>query len=92
MILERFDAIIWIGDKTLQNIYSAFNIFLRENMAMGTLRQWDMAEPDMKACRCDNQYLNGECSKFAVTSSDDVRMNDARTPHRSPYFCNRKSP
>jgi hypothetical protein len=89
MILERFDAIIFVGDRTLQNIYSAFNILLRENMALGALKQWDMAESDMKACRCDNQYINQECFKFVVTSSEMVQKYDGRTPHKSPYFCER---
>ena len=89
MILERFDAVVFIGDNMLQNIYAAFNMLLRENMAMGSLKQWEMSEGERDNCRCDNQVIRGECSKYAVRDSEDVRKNDPGKGHTSPYHCNR---
>lgn len=89
MILERFDAVVFIGDNMLQSIYAAFNMLLRENMAMGSLKQWDMSEGERDNCRCDNQVTRAECSKYAVQDSEDVRKNDPGKGHTSPYHCDR---
>ncbi|KAI9869407.1 MAG: hypothetical protein M1813_000196 [Trichoglossum hirsutum] len=62
MILERFDAIIFLGDNMVRSIYSAFNILLRENAALGALKQWEMSDAERSACRCDNQFAKGECA------------------------------
>ena len=90
MILERFDAIIFIGDDMLHRVYAAFNMLLRENFAMGSLRQWDMTESERDVCRCDNQFTNTGCSKFVITSSQQVIDNDAGSGHKSPYICDRE--
>ena len=92
MILDRFDAIVFIGDNMLQNIYAAFNILLRENMAIGSLKQWEMSEDERVNCRCDNQITRPECSKYAVMDSEEVRKNDPGSGHTSPYHCNRMYP
>ncbi len=89
MILERFDAIIFIGDDMIKNIYAAFNMLLRENIALGGLKQWDMKESERETCRCDNQITRPECDKYTVTNSEDVRKNDIGSGHPNPYFCNR---
>lgn len=89
MILERFDAIVFIGDNMLQHIYAAFNMLLRENMAMGSLKQWEMSEDQRVNCRCDNQITRPECSKYVVIDSEEVRKNDPGSGHPSPYRCNR---
>ncbi|MCJ1315605.1 hypothetical protein MMC15_000925, partial [Xylographa vitiligo] len=44
MILDRFDAVVFIGDSMLQNVYSAFNMLLRENVALGGLKQWNLKD------------------------------------------------
>ena len=90
IILDRFGAIIFVGDGVLQNIYAAFNMLLRENIAMGGLKQWVMTEPDRAACKCDSQIIRWECSKFIVQDSQDVRGNDDGSGHRSPDYCDRK--
>lgn len=90
MILERFDAIVFVGDETLQHVYAAFNMLLRENMAMGSLKQWEMKASERVACRCDNQIIKAECSKYAVTDNQAVRDNDGGSGNRSPYYCDRK--
>lgn len=90
MILERFDAVVFIGDDTLKTVYSAFNMLLRENIAMGGLKQWELTEKDRAICRCDNQLVKPECSSYAITESQAVADNDDKSGHRSPYYCDRK--
>ena len=92
MILDRFDAVIFIGDDLVRNIYAAFNALLRENVALGGLRQWDMDQTERNACRCENQFIRSECTKFTVMANQDVRENDAKGGHPSPYLCDRKAP
>ncbi|KAL8928957.1 MAG: hypothetical protein Q9172_000709 [Xanthocarpia lactea] len=89
MILDRFDSIVFLGDNTLRHIYSAFNMLLRENIALGALRQWEMKESEREACRCDNQLTRPECLSYSVLDSQSVRSNDAASGHRSPYLCDR---
>lgn len=90
MILERFDGIVFIGDDMLQSVYAAFNMLLRENIAIGSLKQWEMKEEERAACRCDNQMIKAECSKFAVMDNQQVRENDEGSGHKSPYYCDRE--
>ncbi|KAI9792464.1 MAG: hypothetical protein M1816_002348 [Peltula sp. TS41687] len=89
MILERFDGIFFIGDSLVQHIYTAFNILLRENIALGGLRQWDMSSVQLSQCRCENQFVKDECVSFAVAHNDEVSLHDAQGGHPSPYLCNR---
>ncbi|KAL9098941.1 MAG: hypothetical protein Q9163_005486 [Psora crenata] len=89
MILERFDAIVFIGDDMLKAIYSAFNMLLRENIAMGGLKQWEMAESEREGCRCDNQMAKPDCARYMIKTSEEVRESDGGNGHRSPYYCDR---
>lgn len=91
MILERFDAIVFVGDDSLKHVYAAFNMLLRENIAMGGLKQWDLTENERLSCRCDNQFMRAECSKHFVTDSLAVSDNDENSGHKSPYYCSRNS-
>lgn len=90
MVLERFDAIVFIGDGLLQHIYAAFNMLLRENIAMGGLKQWEMKESERVKCRCDHQITKADCAKYTVMSNLAVRGNDGGGGNRSPYYCDRK--
>ena len=90
MILDRFDAIVFIGDSMLQNVYSAFNMLLRENVALGGLKQWNLKDGERSSCHCDNQIMRPECFGQSITSSAEVRENDGGSNHRSPYYCERK--
>ena len=90
MILDRFDSIVFIGDETLRHIYSAFNMLLRENIALGALRQWDMKESERETCRCANQLTRPECLAYSLSDSQAVSLNDAGSGHSSPYYCDRK--
>lgn len=89
MILDRFDTVVFIGDSMLQHIYAAFNMLLRENIGMGSLKQWEMKESERSICRCDNQLIKQECSKYAVLHSQEVIDSDGGSGHRSPYHCDR---
>ena len=86
MILERFDAVVFIGDDTLKHIYAAFNMLLRENIVTGGLEQLDLA-----ACRCDNQFIKPECSSHLVTDSRAMSVNKENIGLASPLYCDRKS-
>ncbi|KAH0544838.1 hypothetical protein FGG08_001067 [Glutinoglossum americanum] len=90
MILERFDAVIFLGDNMVRSIYSAFNILLRENVALGALKQWEMSNTERSGCRCDGQFTKGECVRFAVMGNEEVARHDGGRRHSSPYFCDRK--
>ncbi|KAL9125645.1 MAG: hypothetical protein Q9217_005181 [Psora testacea] len=89
MILERFDAVVFIGDDMLKAIYSVFNMLLRENLAMGGLKQWEMSEREREGCRCDNQIVKPDCASHTITDSEEVWEGDEGSGHRSPYHCDR---
>lgn len=74
----------------LQHVYSAFNMLLRENIAIGGLKQWNLKDNERVSCRCDGQIMNGECAFHTVTSSAEIRENDGGSGHRSPYYCDRE--
>lgn len=91
MILERFDAIVFVGDDSLKQIYAAFNMLLRENMAIGSLKQWELNESQRDTCGCDNQLTKSECSSHMIMESQTVREKDDKDSRRSPFYCDRKS-
>lgn len=88
MILERFNTIVFVGDEIAQSIYTAFNILLREDLALGGLQQWIMIDQDRKNCKCDNQFLNVDCFGYAIKNRDEVKKNEIDGDRKgSPYFC-----
>ncbi|KAL9117250.1 MAG: hypothetical protein Q9187_006216 [Circinaria calcarea] len=89
MVLDRFDAIVFIGDGLLQNVYAGFNMLLRENIATGGLKQWKLNENDRTTCRCDNQVTRPECSAYNIKNSQDVQESHAEGGHQSPFYCDR---
>ncbi|KAL9059878.1 MAG: hypothetical protein Q9162_000948 [Coniocarpon cinnabarinum] len=89
MILSRFDGLVFVGDDLIAHIYTAFNILLRRDLALGALQAWKMTPEQRHACRCDAQYTNPTCAEFFVTSNDDVATADVEPTLRSPYACNR---
>lgn len=87
MILDRFDRVVFIGDSTLQSIYNGFNILLRQDLATGALKAWEMDRTLLDACRCDSQFTTPSCANYYITSSEQVKLN---TPSiGSPYSCSR---
>lgn len=87
MILERFNAIVFVGDDIAQSIYAAFNILLREDLALGSLQQWLMTDEERTKCKCDNQFINSECSRYAIKNRDDLKKNEVGERRGNPYFC-----
>jgi hypothetical protein len=87
MILERFDAVVFVGDDSLQSIYNGFNILLRQDLSAGALKAWEMDSDMLRSCRCDSQFTAPACAAYLVSSSDDVNSN---TPSvGSAYACSR---
>lgn len=91
MILERFNSIVFVGDDIAQSIYAAFNVLLREDFALGSLKYWAMTDEGWTRCKCDSQFVDTECRGYAVKSKDDLKMNEASERKGSPYFCDSQS-
>lgn len=72
MILERFDAVVFVGDHSLQTVYNGLNILLRRDLAHGTLKTWFLDKETLEQCRCENQFTSEICAGHFVTSSTDV--------------------
>ena len=93
MILERFDGIVFVGDDLLKNIYAAFNMLLRQDLALGGLKQWDLPDDEKSACRCDAQLTNPKCAKNILLDSEEVASKSGQqTSGNSPYRCNSMKP
>jgi hypothetical protein len=91
MVLERFNAVVFVGDDIARSLYLAFNILLREDLALGGLESWNfMSDQDRESCTCDKQFLD-ECNAYAVKSSEEVKRNDRYGQGGSAYYCERKS-
>jgi hypothetical protein len=89
MVLERFNAIVFVGDDITRSIYLAFNILLREDLEFGGLQGWNMNERDRASCRCDDQFLD-ECLVYGIKSNEEVKKSVQGDHVGSPYFCERK--
>ena len=90
MVLERFSAVIFVGDDIARSIYLAFNILLREDLAFGGLQEWSMSEQDRESCKCDNQFLD-DCLAYGIKSREDIKGDGWHERIGSPYCCDRKS-
>ncbi|KIW62218.1 hypothetical protein, variant [Phialophora macrospora] len=88
MILERFSAVIFVGDDSLQPIYTGLNILLRRDLGHGALKTWQMDQHTRRQCGCDNQFTSTTCAAHFVTSSDDLGPVPAGKIE-TPYFCAR---
>lgn len=91
MILDRFDGIVFVGDELMKQIYAAFNILLRRDLALGAMQQWKMTDKERDSCRCGAQFTKPECWKYYVTNREEVQNHDDEGGARSPYACNRES-
>ncbi|KAK9462507.1 uncharacterized protein V1516DRAFT_161265 [Lipomyces oligophaga] len=98
MILDRFDAVIFIGEPRMTtHIYAAFNSLLRKNLVWGALKDWELNEPLHKRCRCEAVYTNNQCGSgasgisehFIVDSTEILEAKDQSMKQGSPYVCNR---
>lgn len=94
MILERFNALAFVGDDSARMIYGAFNILLREDLDYGTLREWEMGPWHKKDCQCMTMFITregevaplDECAPFRVMGS-----NQLMGAGESRYHCNSQS-
>jgi hypothetical protein len=87
MILERFDGVVFVGDETLQSIYAGFNILLRQDLNLGAMKQWEMADEELKTCKCENQFVNEACAKYRVSISQQVLTNAGNAKRPAAYTC-----
>ena len=89
MILSRFDSIVFIGDETLQTIYNGLNILLRQDLSLGALDPLKITGDDIQKCKCDNQFIKDSCSKYAITSSQQVSSSSSgySKHYQRPYAC-----
>lgn len=85
MILDRFDAVVFIGDEMLHNVYAAFNMLLRQNIATGGLKKWKLEANDVEPCKCGGQLTKGECLRELLNSNQEVVGE-----HATSYLCNRE--
>ena len=90
MILERFNAVGFVGDGIARSIYLAFNILLREDLALGGLEGRSMSQQDRDSCKCDNQFLD-DCLAYGIKSREDMKEDHQGERVENPYYCDRKS-
>ncbi|RAH79384.1 hypothetical protein BO86DRAFT_318547 [Aspergillus japonicus CBS 114.51] len=86
-ILQRFDGIVFVGDDALADAYAGFNILLRENLATGSLKDWEMDKDLSQRCRCESQFTQAACLPLRITSSDEVDAQSGSPALRTPYSC-----
>ena len=84
-ILERFDGVVFVGDDTLQTIYSGLNILLRRDLAFGSLDTASMDRSLQEQCRCNNQFIKQDCRQHYLADSEKAGQHNH---FGSPYFCN----
>ena len=90
MILERFNAVIFIGDAAVQNIYTAFNTLLHEDFSLGGLHQSKMGLVDRKTCRCENQFITQHCKQnFSIKSYLQVIADSDNSGGGNGPYCSR---
>ncbi|ETI20120.1 hypothetical protein G647_08154 [Cladophialophora carrionii CBS 160.54] len=97
MILERFSAVIFVGDDSLQAIYTGLSILLRRDLSHGAVKTWEMDQHTRRQCSCDNQFMSTSCATHLVKSSDDLGTTTAVSAARkgkieTPYLCGARTP
>lgn len=90
MILERFNTVLFIGDEVTQSVYAAFNILLREDLALGALQSWHMNEQDRAACKCNGQFLGTYCMDYTLSNSEEVKRNEVDDRRKGISYCTSK--
>ncbi|KAE8350095.1 hypothetical protein BDV28DRAFT_139783 [Aspergillus coremiiformis] len=77
-ILQKFGALVFVGDESLADVYAGFNILLRGDLATGAMRKSEMTKEQIKKCRCGAQFTSASCLPLRVTSSDQAEKQNAR--------------
>jgi hypothetical protein len=85
MILERFSAIVFVGDEIALSVYAALNVLLFEDLALGSLQQWMMSEQERESCTCNNQFTLENCLRYAIKNSDQVHSGNGKS-----YLCSER--
>jgi len=70
MILERFNAITFVGDEHIRAIYIALNTLISEDPFRGGMN----ADADIE-CTCEMQLWKVECVGAMLRSSDEASQN-----------------
>ncbi|PWY71627.1 hypothetical protein BO70DRAFT_373511 [Aspergillus heteromorphus CBS 117.55] len=91
-ILRKFDGIVFIGDDTLADAYAGFNILLREDLATGSLKEWEIKKDQGQYCRCDSQFTSPACLPLRIVSSDQLSAANGGKPAHRPYTCPSRVP
>ncbi|KAE8384950.1 hypothetical protein BDV23DRAFT_165850 [Aspergillus alliaceus] len=86
-ILQKFDALVFVGDETLADVYAGFNILLRGNLATGAMRESELTNEQLEKCRCGSQFTSASCLPLRVTSSDQVEKQNGRKAPAGPNAC-----
>ncbi|KNG80872.1 hypothetical protein ANOM_010377 [Aspergillus nomiae NRRL 13137] len=86
-ILQKFGALVFIGDESLADIYAGFNILLRGDLATGALRESDLTKEQIEKCRCGSQFTSASCLPLRITSSEQVETQNDGNILSSPNAC-----
>ncbi|OJJ32327.1 hypothetical protein ASPWEDRAFT_658676 [Aspergillus wentii DTO 134E9] len=86
-ILRKFDGIAFVGDDSLASVYAGFNILLRKNLALGSLKEWEMSQEQGEMCKCNSQFTSSSCASLRISSSDEIHAQDGKPATQSPYAC-----
>lgn len=84
MVLDRFDSVVFLGDKHMKTVFAGLNILLRKDLALGSLEISKLSSEDRETCCCENQFIRDSCVQHAITASDQISSGDTR-----PYMCSR---
>jgi hypothetical protein len=65
MILERFGAVVFVGDEVAESVYESFEALLREKKLL-----WEGNKEEMLAgeCGCEERLFSRECLSVATQS------------------------
>ncbi|KAF7587232.1 hypothetical protein BBP40_007519 [Aspergillus hancockii] len=91
-ILQKFGALVFIGDESLADIYAGFNILLRGDLAAGAMRESDMTNEQIERCRCDAQFTRTSCLPLRVASSNQIEKQNNRKITSGPNACPASTP
>ncbi|KAL2820327.1 hypothetical protein BJX63DRAFT_444606 [Aspergillus granulosus] len=91
-ILGRFDGVAFIGDDSLADAYAGFNILLRKDLGLGSVKDWEMSSTLHASCRCESQFTSPACLSARISSSEELYAQDGREGIQSPYTCSTHTP
>lgn len=99
MVLDRFNALVFVGDDMARRIYGAFNVLLREDLELGVIRMSAKGQPQLEpqhGCRCEMIFGVNKLGHGSVSSC--LALEVIRSNHLWPggdgegkYYCNSES-